>query len=58
MCSGKLDIDESRENPRRSVDSDIEILDGKKRLDLFQPVRRDPNYEIEHHAEVLNNLHK
>ena len=54
----KLDIDESRENPRRSVDSDIETLDGKKRLGLFQPVRRDPNYEIEHHAEVLNELHK
>ena len=58
MCSGKLDIDESRENLRRSVDSSIETLDGKKRLDLFQPARRDPNYEIEHHAEVLNKLHK
>ena len=55
---GKLDVDGSRENLRRSVDTIIKTLDGKKKLDLFQPARRDPNYEIEHYAEVLNELHK
>jgi aryl-alcohol dehydrogenase-like predicted oxidoreductase len=55
---GKLDVDGSRENLRRSVDNIIKTLNGKKRLDLFQPARRDPNYEIEHYAEVLNELHK
>ena len=58
MCSGELDVDESRENIRRSDDNNIETLDGKKRLDPFQPVRCDPNYEIEHHAEVPNESHK
>ena len=55
---GKLDVDGSRENLRRSVDDIIKTLDGKKTLDLFQPARRDPNYEIEHYAGVLNKMHK
>jgi pyridoxine 4-dehydrogenase len=55
---GKLDVDGSRENLRRSVDNIIKTLDGKKKLDLFQPARRDPNYEIECYAEVLNEMHK
>lgn len=56
MVSGQLKPDGSRENLRRSVDTIIKVLRGTKRLDLFQPARRDPNYEIEHYAEVLNEM--
>ena len=55
---GKLDVDGSRENLRRSVDDILKALRGKKKLDLFEPARRDSNYEIEHYAEVLNELVK
>jgi pyridoxine 4-dehydrogenase len=55
---GKLDVDGSRENLRRSVDNILKALRGKKRLDMFEPARRDPNYEIEHYAEVLSELVK
>ncbi|KAN0102348.1 aldo/keto reductase [Russula decolorans] len=48
--------DGSRESLRRSVDTILKVLRGTKRLDLFQPARRDPNYEIEHYAEVLNEM--
>ena len=54
----KLVVDGSRENLRRSVDDILKALRGTKRLDLFEPARRDPNYEIEHYAEVLNELVK
>jgi pyridoxine 4-dehydrogenase len=55
---GKLAIDGSRENLRRSVDDILKALRGTKRLDLFEPARRDSNYEIEHYAEVLNEMVK
>jgi pyridoxine 4-dehydrogenase len=51
-------VDGSRENLRRSVDTILKALRGTKKLDLFQPARRDPNYEIEHYAEVLNEMVK
>ena len=51
-------VNSSRENLRRSVDEILKALRGTKRLDLFEPARRDPNYEIEQHAEVLNELVK
>jgi len=51
-------VDGSRESLRRSVDTILKVLRGTKRLDLFQPARRDPNYEIEHYAEVLNEMVK
>jgi aryl-alcohol dehydrogenase-like predicted oxidoreductase len=47
-----------RENLRRSVDGIPKALRGTKRLDLFEPARRDPNYETEQYAEVLNELVK
>ena len=53
---GKLAFDGSKENLRRSVDAILKALRGTKKLDLFEPARRDPNYDIEHHAEVLNEL--
>ena len=51
-------VNGSRENLRRSVDEILKALRGTKRLDLFEPARRDSNYEIEHYAEVLNELVK
>ncbi len=56
MVPGGLIPDGSRESLRRSVDTILKVLRGTKRLDLFQPARRDPNYEIEHYAEVLNEM--
>ena len=56
MVPGQLAADGSRANLRRSVDTILKALRGTKRLDLFQPARRDPNYEIEHYAEVLNEM--
>ena len=53
---GKLKVDGSKENLRRSVDAILKALRGTKKLDLFEPARRDPNYEIEYYAEVLNEL--
>jgi pyridoxine 4-dehydrogenase len=55
---GQLVSDGSRENLRRSVDATLKALRGTKRLDLFQPARRDSNYEIEQYAESLNEMVK
>jgi len=55
---GQLASDGSRENLRRSVDAILKALRGTKKLDLFVPARRDPNYEIEHYAEALAELAK
>jgi len=55
---GTLNSDGSKENLRRSVDAILKALRGTKKLDLFEPARRDPNYEIEHYAEVLKDLVK
>jgi pyridoxine 4-dehydrogenase len=56
LIPGQVVPDGSRENLRRSVDTILKALRGTKRLDLFQPARRDPNYEVEHYAEVLNEM--
>jgi len=53
---GELTVDGSKENLRRSVDNVLRVLRGTKRLDLFQPARRDSNYEVEHYAEVLSEM--
>ena len=58
MVPGELNADGSRENLRRSVDTILKTLRGTKKLDLFEPARRDSNYEIEHYAEVLNEMVK
>jgi pyridoxine 4-dehydrogenase len=58
LVPGGLDVDGSRENLRKSVDNILKALRGTKKLDLFQPARRDPKYEIEHYAEVLNEMVK
>ena len=58
LVPGEMKVDGSRENLRRSVDNILKTLRGTKKLDLFEPARRDPKYEIEHYAEVLNEMHK
>ncbi|KAI0304549.1 aldo/keto reductase [Russula brevipes] len=58
LVPGQLAVDGSRENLRRSVDAILKALRGTKKLDLFEPARRDSNYEIEHYAEVLNEMVK
>jgi pyridoxine 4-dehydrogenase len=55
---GQLASDGSRENLRRSVDAILKALRGTKRLDLFEPARRDSKYEIEQYAESLNEMVK
>ena len=55
---GSLNVDGSRENLRRSVDNILKALRGTKKLDLFEPARRDANYEVEHYMEVLNEMVK
>ncbi|KAH9997726.1 aldo/keto reductase [Russula compacta] len=58
LTPGRPAPDGSRENLRRSVDTILKALRGTKRLDLFQPARRDSKYEIEQYAEVLNEMVK
>ncbi|KAJ5740726.1 pyridoxal reductase (AKR8) [Penicillium malachiteum] len=50
--------DGSEENIRRSVDECIKVLDGKKKVDIFECARQDPNFTIEHTVEVLAQLIK
>ncbi|KAH9964607.1 aldo/keto reductase [Russula dissimulans] len=58
LLPGQMIADGSRENLRRSVDNILKALRGTKKLDLFQPARRDRNHDIEHYAEVLNEMVK
>ena len=58
MVPGERKVDGSRENLRRSVDTIIKTLRGTKKLDLFEPARRDPKYEVGYQAEVLNEMVK
>ncbi|TFY81768.1 hypothetical protein EWM64_g2242, partial [Hericium alpestre] len=52
----KLSPDASPEGLRSSVDNINEKLRGKKRMDLFEPARVDPNYSIEHTMTELSKL--
>ena len=58
LVPGEMKVDGSRANLRRSVDNVLKTLRGTKKLDLFEPARREPNYEIEHYMEVLNEMVK
>jgi pyridoxine 4-dehydrogenase len=58
LVPGSINIEGSRENLRRSVDNILKTLRGAKKLDLFEPARRDPKYEVEQHVEVLNEMVK
>ncbi|KAJ6112780.1 hypothetical protein N7512_008104 [Penicillium capsulatum] len=50
---GQLTPDGSEENIRRSVDETLRVLDGKKKLDIFQCARQDANFPVEHTVQVL-----
>ncbi|KAJ5951113.1 uncharacterized protein N7479_009526 [Penicillium vulpinum] len=50
---GQLVPDSSEENIRRSVDECLRLLDGKKKLDIFECARQDPSVPIEETIKVL-----
>ena len=50
---GSLTPDGSPENIRRSVDECLRVLDGKKKLDIFECARQDPNTSVEQTVTVL-----
>ncbi|KAH9961500.1 aldo/keto reductase [Russula dissimulans] len=58
LLPGQLAVDGSEKNLRRSVDDILKALRGTKKLDLFEPARRDRKYEIESTMKVLNDLVK
>lgn len=43
---GKLMVDNSAKNIRRSIDECLRVLDGKKFLDIFEPARQDPKVPL------------
>ncbi|KXT16837.1 hypothetical protein AC579_6819 [Pseudocercospora musae] len=47
MKYGELKVDGSQENTRRSIDECLRVLDGKKKLDIWESARVDPNTPIE-----------
>ncbi|KAI0291851.1 aldo/keto reductase [Russula brevipes] len=58
QVEGRLAVDGSKANQRRSVDAILRALRGTKRVDLFQPGRFDPKYKVEHYAEVYGEMVK
>ncbi|KAJ5620378.1 pyridoxal reductase [Penicillium lagena] len=50
---GQLAPDGSEENIRRSVDECLRLLDGKKKIDIFECARQDPNTTVEQTVSVL-----
>ncbi|OOQ90540.1 Pyridoxal reductase [Penicillium brasilianum] len=50
---GQLTPDGSEANIRRSVDESLRLLDGKKKLDIFELARQDSAFPVEHTMEVL-----
>lgn len=53
LVPGEMRPDGSAKNVRRSVDECLRVLDGKKKLDLFECARVDPNTPIEETVETL-----
>lgn len=51
-----LEVDSSPENLKRSVDTILEKLRGKKSLDLFECARVDPNVPIEETIKTLSGF--
>ncbi|KAI9041599.1 aldo/keto reductase family protein [Aspergillus affinis] len=56
LVPGTLRPDGSEENIRRSVDECLRVLDGTKKIDLFQCARQDPNTSVEQTVGVLKGL--
>jgi len=50
--------DGSRENIRRSIDECLKVLDGKKKLDIFEAARVDPATPIEITMRAANEYIK
>lgn len=53
---GKVIPDGSEQNVRRSVDECVRVLDGKKKVDIFECGRVDPNVPIEVTIGALKKL--
>lgn len=53
---GQLLPDGSEENIRRSVDECLRVLDGKKKVDIFECARQDPNTSVEQTVSILGKL--
>ncbi|KAJ5562015.1 hypothetical protein N7461_000776 [Penicillium sp. DV-2018c] len=53
MKKYELAPDGSEANIRRSVDDCLRLLDGKKKIDIFECARQDPNYPVENTIKVL-----
>jgi pyridoxine 4-dehydrogenase len=54
MATFKIDC--SAEGIRKFVDQSNEILDGRKKIDIFGPARIDPNVPVEVTVEALGKL--
>jgi pyridoxine 4-dehydrogenase len=50
---GVLAPDGSEENIRRSVDECLRLLDGKKKIDIFECARQDPKTTVEQTVSIL-----
>lgn len=55
---GQLVPDGSEANIRRSVDECLRVLDGKKKIDIFECARQDPKTTVEQTVTVLAQLVK
>lgn len=53
LKKGELVPDGSEENIRRSVDECLRLLDGKKKLDIFECARQDSAFPVEETIKVL-----
>ncbi|KGO78105.1 Aldo/keto reductase [Penicillium italicum] len=53
LKKGELAPDGSEENIRRSVDECLRLLDGKKKLDIFECARQDSAFPVEETVKVL-----
>lgn len=53
LKKGELVPDGSEENIRRSVDECLRLLDGKKKLDIFECARQDSAFPVEQTIKVL-----
>lgn len=57
VSSKHLQTDGSPENTRRTLDDSIAQLKGRKKIDLFEFARRDPNVPMEVTLGVIHTEH-
>lgn len=58
LVKGGMEPDGSTENICRSIDECLRVLDGKKKLDLFEAARVDPTTPIEITMRAVNKYVK